>query len=148
MIDYVRLLSTSSSKEADNFISLGWELIDTTKPHNYDDGSRIEYHLGYPASLLARELLSIVKLYEKHTNRDQLFEKVAEEFADNLDSYLKVTGGYDTMNTTNALPLWMAKYEFIVNGEVMTYGKRIPKRKYVQSETKNVSNIKDEDLPF
>lgn len=148
MADYVRVLSTRSSSETNNLIRLGWELIETTKPHNYDDGSRIEYHLGFPVRLLAEELLSIVKLYEKHTSREQFFEKVAKGFDDNLDSYIEKTGGYDTTDTMNPLALWMAKYEFIVNDKIMTYGKKRPIPKYMQSEVKDENDIKDEDLPF
>lgn len=148
MVDYVRVLSTASAEKADNLISLGWELIDTAKPHNYDDGSRIEYHLGFPVRLLAKELMAVVKSYEKHTSKDQLFKKVAEEFDDNLDSYLEKTGGYDTTDTMNPLALWMAKYEFIVNEKIVTYGKKREMPKYMQSVTKDGIGITDEDIPF
>ena len=116
MGDYIRI-DTVNAGRVNSFLEDGWEVIETTKTH-YGDSTELNYHVGLPSKVLVNELIAIIKDFEKHGLKEKLFENVAKEFGEDIQEYS--SSGYRTSDKT---PLYMERYEKIVNNANKTFYK-------------------------
>lgn len=71
-----------NSDEINNYLSKGWEIIETIKI-NTDCSqfeTRINYHIGLSAKVMVDKLITIIKDSEEHDLKKKLYEYVAESF--------------------------------------------------------------------
>ena len=120
MKDYIRLEILASGDSVDQYLSKGWEIIDTTKSAFPEGDTFVKYHLGLPSKVLMDNLLSIIKEYERHGLKELLFESIAKQNDDNVNDY--DTNGFHS--TKNELTNFMQTYEDVVNNKKVTYSNR------------------------
>ena len=148
MAEYVRVFETSNVREANEYISKGWDLIDSPTITSFDGDSRYSNHTQYVLGLSTKEyankLLAIIREYEKHGFKDVMFEEAARELNDNVELYEEPEDEKQLANiellgpglSKSPIAKFMADYEDMVNNKKISYFRN--------------TNIKitDDDNPF
>lgn len=109
MKEYIEI-TTCYPQEINKKLSEGWEIIDTTKDSS-DYSESIIYHLGYPASARIAELIKLLKLYENHGLKEELFKKIALDNNEESEEFI-IGSSFDNYSPTAE---FMTNYEKIVN---------------------------------
>lgn len=120
-------ITTASDRNVDEYLKKGWEIINTTKS-SYDPSGNdtiLKYHSGYPVQKKYEELLSIVRLYEEHGFKENLFTKLAIDEGVNLDDYS--VNGEIGMSINNPVIDVIKKYEHVVNDNQVTFYRKLSK---------------------
>lgn len=105
MTDYARIYATSNIGVVNVHLEKGWNIIDTSKELQHDgESTRTVYTLGLPLKEHARQLLEIIREYEKYDLKEVLFEQV-EGTDDGSGPFWRI----DQLKED---------YESIVNGEI------------------------------
>jgi len=132
MRDYIKI-EVVGEGQTDKYLTNGWEIIETVKKSydGYGSGdTRLEYHLGLPSRVMIDRLTAVIKEYEKYGFKDLLFEKVAEDFGENISDY-EAGGGRPTYDKT---PSYIVNYERTVNNNDVSLYKKISFKATSQEE--------------
>lgn len=115
MRDYIRTNYISAS-QVDNYLSQGWEIIETTKSFFPPEDTQITYHVGLPARTLLEKYRNIIRDYEKFDLDKTLFEKIAESHGKNIADY-EISGWGDDDEVSQ----YLTNYERIINNSNKSY---------------------------
>lgn len=137
MSKFAEIKHTSNADEVNEYLTNGWDLIDTAQKA-YGDGSFVTQHiLGLSYKAVAEGLLTIVKAYEEHGLKEELLSKMVDDEGDTAERY--VTNGF--FSDKNDLAKFLVKYEALVNKKEVTFYKS------KKSEAPILDNI-ETDLDF
>ena len=119
--EYVKIIEVNPS-EVNNYLDKGWEIIDKTKTYLPPDETKLTYHMGYPAKKRIEDLLEIISEYEKYGFKEKLFEIIANENGEDVNSFTDSSPfGMDENSKTAQYMSW---YESTVKNKKVYYGKK------------------------
>lgn len=122
MKEYMRLTTACRQSDANRYLREGWEIIEMVKTNEKDEDRQFIYHLGLPAKALAKQLLKVIRTYEKHGFKTKLMETVAELNGEDVSNYRFQSGkarfNYEKTKTTR----FIEEYEWFVNQEEVQVG--------------------------
>jgi hypothetical protein len=107
--------------ELDGYLQKGWELFETTKTVFEDGETSLNYHIGFSAKSKVNELKRIIKFYEDHGFKEELFKRVALNNGHDIDDY-DSRGGHPVKNDTIS---FLERYEAAVNNKQTKFYKKL-----------------------
>lgn len=116
-MDYSRI-DTATDRTIQKYLDEGWHIIKTTETVYPGEGSHILYHVGYPLKNRVEDLLKIIRDYEQHGFKEQLFEKIASLHGEKAEDY--INDGGVPMDEPAKYFSW---YETAVRNKLTTFSK-------------------------
>ncbi len=114
---YKDYIQTSFESEVNQLKKRGYQVVNI---HTHVEPDRNEYTvftLGLSYETAYKQLISLVKDIEEIFSKEELFEKIGQEFDEDYNEYTK--NAY--LETKNEFTNWMVTYEEAVHGKENTY---------------------------
>jgi hypothetical protein len=121
MKQYLKIFVHTEISRVNRLLEEGWELIETSKVLFPDGGEGVEYHLGLPSETRIKQLMEVIRTYEKYGFKSDLIHDFAQSKKEDLLSYTTEPELY--MPETHVTK-FLTLYEEAVNGKTVKYYKR------------------------
>ncbi|MBT2680721.1 hypothetical protein J7E38_17055 [Bacillus sp. ISL-35] len=121
MKQYLKIFVHTEINRVNRLLDEGWELIETSKVQYPDGGEGVEYHLGLPAETRIKQLMEIIRMYEKYGFKSDLIHDFAESKKEDLLGY---TTEPELDMPETPVTRFLMLYEEAVNGKSVKYYKR------------------------
>jgi hypothetical protein len=121
MKQYLKIFVHTEINRVNRLIEEGWELIETSKVLYPDGGEGAEYHLGLPGETRIKQLMEVIRMYEKYGFKSDLIHDFAESKKEDLLSY---TTEPELDMPETPVTRFLTLYEEAVNGKSVKYYKR------------------------
>ena len=121
MKQYLKIRVHTEINRVNTLLEEGWELIETSKVQFPDGGEGVEYHLGLPAETRIKQLMEIIRTYEKYGFKSALIHDFAQSKKEDLLSY---TTEPELYMPETSVTRFLTLYEEAVNGKTVKYYKR------------------------
>ncbi|KML40621.1 hypothetical protein [Cytobacillus firmus] len=121
MKHYIKICVQTEVHRVNHLLEEGWEMIEAKKFLFPSGGEGVEYHLGLPAETRIKQLVEIIRTYEKFGYKSSMMHDFAESKKEDILSY---TTEQELYMPETPVTKFITLYEEAVHGKTVKYYKR------------------------